>query len=108
MTSCRIQMHGASGSLIKEHCLHAVCLCKCRRGEDAWGSISASAVSLKAQMASGHNKAGGWVGWRWGGGIVAAFQRGVKYGRSGGGRGDGGSAGERGEGRTEECGDDGV
>lgn len=41
-----------------------------------------------------------------GGAIVAAFQRGVKDGRPGGGRGDGGPA--RGEGRTEECGDDGV
>lgn len=52
-------------------------------------------------MASGHNEAGG-------GAIVAAFQRGVKDGRPGGGRGDGGPALGRGEGRTEECGDDGV
>lgn len=42
-------------------------------------------VSLKAQMASSHNKESGC--WR---GIVAAFQRGVKYGRPGGGEGGGG------------------
>lgn len=62
---------------------------------------AASPVSLKAQMASGHNEAGR-------GAIVAAFQRGVKDGWPGGGRGDGGPALGRGEGRIEECGDDGV